>query len=227
MIKLLVCESRIATLSPIADNFFGKLSVKSVNSVSDYTKTVSSFSPDVILLEKGFSALQLTDAIQIIKKSSRSPIMYACTPEDTGSVAALSHINDFICFPINEAELYSRICRLNTFYDPVDSESSVFRNGELKINYTNCCVSIGNTPVHLTLLEYRLLCLLSKNCGTVVKYNVILNELWTNPIGNEILSLRVFVTALRKKLQAISRDENYLHTHMGEGYCMPQIETNG
>lgn len=41
-------------------------------------------------------------------------------------------------------------------------EGSVYVNGDLKIDYAAGCTYIENTEIHLTPIEYKLLCLLAK-----------------------------------------------------------------
>ena len=70
-------------------------------------------------------------------------------------------------------------------------------------------------------MEYKLLCLLAKNTGKVLTYNYILKEIWGSINASDIPSLRVFMTALRKKIKAGS-DSDYIQTHSGIGYRMLQ-----
>ena len=72
----------------------------------------------------------------------------------------------------------------------------------------------------MTAIEYKLLCLLAKNIGKVLTHNYIKQEIWLDDNGcDSQLSLRVFVTNLRKKLNA----SEYIKTHIGIGYRMLQV----
>ena len=48
-------------------------------------------------------------------------------------------------------------------------ETSVFENGELKIDYAAGCTYLKEEELHLTPIEYKLLCLLSHNVGKVLR----------------------------------------------------------
>ena len=50
-----------------------------------------------------------------------------------------------------------RLCRAER-----QIESSVFENGGLKIDYTAGCTYLKGEELHLTPIEYKLLCLLSR-----------------------------------------------------------------
>lgn len=74
--------------------------------------------------------------------------------------------------------------------------------------------------IHLTAIEYKLLCLLAKNIGKVLTHNHIKKEIWLDENGcDSQLSLRVFVTNLRKKLKS----PDYIKTHIGIGYRMVNV----
>lgn len=129
-----------------------------------------------------------------------------------GSELSGGTYSDFITYPIREDELIFRIERL--LFD-----DGLFENGALTIDTYRCIVTIDGMQVHLTMLEYKLLCLLAGSCGKTVDYQTIMRELWGSPIGSEIRSVRVFVNALRKKLGTAELIKNA----MGKGYVMPKI----
>ena len=48
------------------------------------------------------------------------------------------------------------------------AEASVFTNGQLRIDYAAGCAYVCDEELHLTPIEYKLLCLLSRNIGKVL-----------------------------------------------------------
>ena len=97
-------------------------------------------------------------------------------------------------------------------------------NGDLKIDYASGCVFIRDEEVHLTPIEYKLLCLLAKNVGRVLTHNFILNEVWGNVMQSDVPSLRVFMATLRKKIEEEPSEPKYIQTHIGIGYRMIKRE---
>ena len=77
-------------------------------------------------------------------------------------------------------------------------ETSVFENGELKIDYTAGCTYLKGEELHLTPIEYKLLCLLSRNVGRVLTHTYITRQIWGRCSENDVASLRVFMATLRK-----------------------------
>lgn len=103
-------------------------------------------------------------------------------------------------------------------------ESAVFTNGELKIVNTAGCVFLRGEELHLTPIEYKLLCLLSRNMGKVLTHTYITQQVWGRSSENDVASLRVFMATLRKKLEADKKEVQYIQTHIGIGYRMLKIE---
>ena len=50
---------------------------------------------------------------------------------------------------------------------------SVFVNGKLRVDYAGDCAFLDGQELHLTPIEYKLLCLLSKNAGKVLTHTFI------------------------------------------------------
>lgn len=78
-------------------------------------------------------------------------------------------------------------------------ESSDFVNGDLKIDYAGGCAYLDQQELHLTPIEYKLLCLLSRNVGKVLTHTYITKEIWGSTLESDVASLRVFMATLRKK----------------------------
>ena len=83
---------------------------------------------------------------------------------------------------------------------------------------------MGNTELHLTPIEYKLLCLLAKNVGKVLTHTFITKEIWGSSWDNDMASLRVFMATLRKKIESDTAAPKYIQTHVGVGYRMLRIE---
>ena len=99
---------------------------------------------------------------------------------------------------------------------------SVFENGNLKIDYASNCVYVNNPEIHLTPIEYKILCMLSHNCGKVLTHTDITREIWGNSWDSTVTTLRTFMATLRKKVDTDPHRE-YIHTHTSVGYRMVPI----
>lgn len=104
------------------------------------------------------------------------------------------------------------------------AEAAVFTNGKLRIDYAAGCAYLDDEELHLTPIEYKLLCLLSRNIGKVLTHTFITQSIWGSSWDNDIASLRVFMATLRKKLEKNSDSPQYIQTHIGVGYRMMKVE---
>ena len=101
---------------------------------------------------------------------------------------------------------------------------SVFTNGPLKIDFAAGCVYLGEEELHLTPIEYKLLCLLARNAGRVLTHTYITEKIWGSSWDNDVASLRVFMATLRRKLEKGPDSPQYIQTHIGVGYRMMKLE---
>ena len=103
-------------------------------------------------------------------------------------------------------------------------KTPVFVNGDLTINYASRQVTLGGKEIRLTAIEYRLLTLLSGNAGKVLTHSYIIDKIWGGGVETDIISLRVYMTSLRKKLKAAQPGFNLIETHIGIGYQMVRVQ---
>ena len=78
--------------------------------------------------------------------------------------------------------------------------------------------------MHLTPIEFKLLCLLSHNLGKVLTHTYITQNIWGKSWDNYIASLRVFMATLRRNLEPTPDSHQYIQTHIGVGYRMMKTE---
>ena len=135
--------------------------------------------------------------------------------------------NDYLTKPFDTRELLARIRvtirRLAMLGMGEIQDASVFENGDLKIDYTAGCTYLKEEELHLTPIEYKLLCLLARNVGKVLTHTYITRQIWGSSSENDIASLRVFMATLRRKLDPDKNGTAYIQTHIGIGYRMLNV----
>lgn len=189
----------------------------------------SSNNPNIVLLDLGLPDIDGVDVIKKIRTWSELPIIViSARTEDKEKIEALdAGADDYLTKPFSVEELLARIRvterRLATMQSANKSES-IFVNGNLKIDYAAGCASLSDEELHLTPIEYKLLCLLSRNVGKVLTHTFITQKIWGAAWESNIASLRVFMATLRKKIEPSADSPQYIQTHVGVGYRMIKAE---
>lgn len=187
-----------------------------------------SHKPDVMLLDLGLPDMDGIEIIRKVRSWSRLPIIVvSARSEDADKIEALdSGADDYLTKPFSVDELLARLrVTLRRLKDAGTEEapSTSFVNGELRIDYGAGCVYLKEQELHLTPMEYKLLCLLARNVGKVLTHTYITKEIWGGTWDNEVASLRVFMAMLRKKIEENPSAPRYIQTHVGVGYRMLKL----
>ena len=184
------------------------------------------YNADVIILDLGLPDMDGVEIIRKIRGWSTVPIIVvSARSEDSDKVEALdAGADDYLTKPFSIDELLARLraaLRRRQLDDTgLAPQESVYRNGNLSIDYAAGCVYRDDREIHLTPIEYKLLCVLAKNTGKVLTHNYILKEVWRNAFSADASSLRVFMATLRKKIEENPATPQYIQTHIGVGYRM-------
>ena len=193
-------------------------------------REASSRNPDVVLLDLGLPDMDGVEVIRRIRSWSNMPIIViSARSEDVDKIEALdAGADDYLTKPFSVEELLARLRvtqrRLAAAQSEALSADSLFINGRLRIDFAAGCAYIDGGELHLTPIEYKLLCLLAKNVGKVLTHTFITQKIWGSSWDNDIASLRVFMATLRKKLEAAPDSPQYIQTHIGVGYRMLRVE---
>lgn len=190
----------------------------------------ASHNPDIILLDLGLPDMDGIEVIQRIRTWSNMPIIViSARSEESDKIEALdAGADDYLTKPFSVEELLARLRvterRLKLMRSGPEAGASVFINGDLKIDYAAGCAYLKGEELHLTPIEYKLLCILSHNVGKVLTHTYITQQIWGSSWEKDIASLRVFMATLRKKLEADPGSAQYIQTHIGIGYRMLRVD---
>ena len=188
----------------------------------------SSHNPDIVLLDLGLPDMDGVEVIERIRTWSDMPIIViSARSEDKDKIDALdAGADDYLTKPFSVEELLARlrVTQRRLASNRNEITSSVFTNGALKLDYAAGCAYLGDEELHLTPIEYKILCLLAANVGKVLTHTFITQKIWGAAWENNVASLRVFMATLRKKIEATPDSPQYIQTHIGVGYRMMRVE---
>ena len=168
------------------------------------------------------------DGIEVLKRTraagKRLPIiMLTAKSEVSDKVEGLdAGANDYLTKPFSVEELLARIRttlrRLSYAQTGGVASEGSFDTGELHIDFDAGIATMDGEELHLTPIEYKLLCLLAHNADKVLTHQFILHEIWGTATKSDLASLRVFMGTLRKKIESDPAHPRYIQTHVGIGY---------
>lgn len=188
----------------------------------------SSHNPDIILLDLGLPDMDGIDVIKKVRSWSNIPIIViSARSEDRDKIDALdAGADDYLTKPFSVEELLARlrVTQRRLAQNQIQNvNDAVFVNGDLKVDYSAGCAYLKGEEMHLTPIEYKLLCLLSQNVGKVLTHTFITQKIWGSSWENDVAFLRVFMATLRKKLESEPNSPQYIQTHIGVGYRMLRV----
>lgn len=133
-------------------------------------------------------------------------IVVSARSEDQDKVEALdAGADDYLTKPFSIDELLARLRaalrRSRADYGTAQQNTAVYHNGSLTIDYAAGCVYLDGEEIHLTPIEYKLLCVLARNTGKVLTHNYILKEVWAVPWLPIPLRCGSLWATLRKKIE--------------------------
>lgn len=184
--------------------------------------------PDLVLLDLGLPDGDGCEVIESIRSWSQMPIIViSARSEDADKISALDKgADDYVTKPFSTDELLARIRvaqRRLSYMQGGSGTTNLFQNGELVIDYEAASVCVGGQKIHLTATEYKLLKLMSFNVGKVLTYSMIIRDIWGGSLDTDIVSLRVHMATLRKKIGDHTRQQPLIETHVGIGYSMTKV----
>jgi len=173
--------------------------------------------PELLLTDLAMPGADGFALIFAIREFSRTPIIVlSVRGNDADKIRALDlGADDFVTKPFSVPELLARIRAQLRRSSPA---SNVLRFDELAIDLERRRVTYGPRELKLTPTEYGLLELLATHAGKPIFIEQIIARVWSSAPGTTHDTVRVHMSALRRKLEPDPARPRYIVTEPWIGY---------
>jgi two-component system KDP operon response regulator KdpE len=189
---------------------------------NDALAQATSRNPEVILLDLRLPDIDGIDVTRRLREWSATPIIVlSARGQDEDKINALdTGADDYLTKPFSVGELLARI-RVALRHAAARASGRpepIFSTGDLRVDLGARQVFVGESEVHVTPTEYRLLTTLVRYAGKVITHRQLLKDVWGPPYVEQTQYLRVFMGQLRQKLEPDPAKPRYLINEPGVGY---------
>jgi two-component system, OmpR family, KDP operon response regulator KdpE len=222
--KIIIIDDDPATLKLVAD---------SLEAYGFTTFTVDNGPAALVMIEKEVPDLAILDIVMPgmdgfevcwrIRQKYQMPIIMLsarCGEEDKVKSLNLG-ADDYLCKPFGAEEITARIhavLRRSRIVSVMTESPAEFTSGDLRINFYERQISIGDTEVALTVTEFTLLRELALNAPKTLSYAYLLHRVWGPEYGDEKGYLYVFIRRLRKKIEPDPQNPVHIISEREIGY---------
>ncbi len=188
---------------------------------------IEQYTPDLVLLDVMMPRMDGFTVCQRVREFSGVPIIIVTARgQDQDKIRGLDlGADDYLTKPFSVDELLARVrAVLRRAQFAANEHTQAMRTattiGELKIDYAQHLVTMGDREIILTPTEYRILAHLAQNVGRVVTQDLLLEYVWGAEYVGEGHMLQVNINRLRRKLEPDPAHPRYILTKVGIGYLL-------
>ena len=175
---------------------------------------------DLVVLDLNLPALDGLSVLRKLRQTDKNTrvLILSARSEVSDKVAGLdAGANDYLAKPFHLEELEARIRSLTL--RQFTQNDVVLSCGSLSLDTKSRTASAKGRPLALTKKEMAILEYLMLHQGRPVSQEELLEHIWDNSVNIFSNSIRVHISALRKKLR-LAQGYDPIYNRIGEGYVM-------
>ena len=176
--------------------------------------------PDVVVLDLGLPKMDGVDVLKRMRGWTEVPvIVLTARHQEPSKVAALdAGADDYVTKPFGMDELLARLRAALRRRTPIEEPPRVATDDfTIDLDSTRVTGAHGE-EVRLTPTEWGIVSVLVRNRGKLVSQRQLLQEVWGPDHESETHYLRVYLAAIRRKLEPDPSRPRYFLTEAGMGY---------
>jgi two-component system KDP operon response regulator KdpE len=174
---------------------------------------------DLLVLDLGLPDMDGLEVVKSVRASGETLpiIILSSRGSESQKVEALDlGADDYIVKPFGVDELFARIRAAQRHRLQQEGEKPIFTSGDLSIDFVRRIVKVRDVEVKFSPREYDILRLLAAHAGKVLTHQFILREVWGSTV--DVQYLRIYIRALRQKIEPDTERPKYILTETGVGY---------
>lgn len=178
---------------------------------------------DLAILDIMLPKLDGYKVVKELRKISNIPvILISAKNQDSDKILGLDlGADDYITKPFNPLEVVARVnaqIRRKNNLSVTEDTKKIIEIGDISLDTYNVKVMVRGKEIELTSIEYGILKYLMDNAGRILTKNQIFEAVWNEQFLSGDNTIMVHISRLRDKIEADSRNPQYLKTIRGLGY---------
>jgi two-component system KDP operon response regulator KdpE len=225
-LKILVVDDERPIRRFLSASLGNRYTVLEAENGGDAIQSAALNHPDLIILDLGLPDMDGMDVTHRLREWTDVPvIVISVRDSEQDKVAALdAGADDYLTKPFGTSELLARIRVALRRSNKSESESVIYQNEDLLVDFLKHEVRVNDRPVTLTPTEYGILRTLVNHAGKVLTHQQLIKEVWGGNYEADSHLLRVNVSNLRRKIETDPVRPQYIITEPGIGYRLKEIE---
>lgn len=187
------------------------------------TKTVASLlveeDIDLIIMDRNLPGMEGSEFIETLRKDGmQTPVIYLSAKDKDSEIEEgfLRGGDDYMTKPFNMKELILRIKSILKRTSKQSFEGNI-RHRDLLLDMDRRTLTVSDTPVEITKLEFDLLYEFILNKNSILDRDYLLENVWKSDGLNQYKTVNVAITRLKDKIDH-DKTKNYIQTIRGVGY---------
>ncbi len=176
--------------------------------------------PDLIVLDLMLPVVDGLDVCRILRAESKVPIIMltARTTEDDKLLGLDLGADDYVTKPFSPRELVARVRAILRRVSVEEVGPLQVRFGALLVDFRCHEARLGDTPLHLTPKEFKLLEIFTREPGRAFSRIELLEKVFGFGYEGLERTVDVHVMNLRKKIEPDAAQPTFIQTVYGMGY---------
>ena len=178
-------------------------------------------STDLLVLDLGLPDIDGLDIVRQTRAAGETlPIIILSSRDNEGAKVEALDIgaDDYVTKPFGIDELLARIRAAQRHRLQQQGERPIFCSGDLTLDLVRRTVTVRGMETKFSPREYDILRLLVAHAGKVLTHKFLLREIWGGDV--DVQYLRIYIRALRQKIEADTERPEHILTETGVGYRM-------